>query len=88
MERESLVRVRCIRVATSVAERGAQGEVALDLPEYQRGFILHEIYARADLAHVEPEDVALEIHDEPSRSNDENAKDETFACSAFVNKRR
>jgi hypothetical protein len=65
MERESLVPARCIRVPTSVAERGAQGEVALDLPECQRGFILHEIYARADLARVEPEDVAFVIHNEP-----------------------
>lgn len=87
MESECLARICCIKVDTSAHDSAALGEAVADLPEYHQGFILHESYARADLAHIEPEDVALEIHDEPSRSNDENAEDETFACSAFVNKR-
>ncbi len=66
MERESLVRIRCIRVATTAGECGAQGGTALDIPDYQQGHILHECYARADLADVETEDVALVIHHEPS----------------------
>lgn len=56
----------CIRVEASPSECAPQGGGVLDLPKYQRGFILHESYARADLANVEPEDVALVIHDEPS----------------------
>ena len=66
MERERLVRVRCIRVATTADECDALGGVALDIPDYRQGYIFHECYARADLADVETEDVALVIHHEPS----------------------
>lgn len=66
MERESLVRVRCIRVATPAEECSALGGVALDILDYRHGYIFHECYARADSADVEPEDVALVIHDESS----------------------
>lgn len=88
MEVENENRIGSIRVESSSENQRGVRQSSLAMPALiERAFVTHESSARADLAYVEPEDVALEIHHKPSRLNNQNANDEAFSNSALVDQR-
>lgn len=53
-------------------------------PRIERAFIETESSSRAELFDVEPVDVGLEVHDEPSCFNDQDANDKAFTGTILI----
>ncbi len=52
------------------------------------GYIAQESWVRANLTHVEPVDIALEVHDQSARANDKHSDDQVLPVLSIVDQRR